>query len=110
MSRRTEMAYKAQSPGKLAQHNKAPGSGDRVNAAVVQPQFTSLSREICLTSGLSTAPDMVTGRGIRQKSAEVIVGADADAVARRLETSRGGIDAEASPHRRTEHRAGRQTQ
>ena len=35
MSRRTEMAYKAQSPGKLAQHNEAPDSGDRVNAAVV---------------------------------------------------------------------------
>ena len=35
MSRRTEMAYKAQSPGKVAQHTKAPGSGDRVNAAVV---------------------------------------------------------------------------
>ena len=35
MSRRTETAYKAQSPGKLAQHNEAPGSGDRVNAAVV---------------------------------------------------------------------------
>ena len=35
MSRRTETAYKAQSPGKSAQHDKAPGSGDRVNAAVV---------------------------------------------------------------------------
>ena len=35
MSRRTEMAYKAQSPGKLAPHNKAQDSGDRVNAAVV---------------------------------------------------------------------------
>jgi len=35
MSRRTEMAYKAQFPGKLAQHDEAPGSGDRVNAAVV---------------------------------------------------------------------------
>ena len=44
MSRRTETAYKAQSPGKLAQHNKAPGSGDRVNAAVVQRQFTHLIR------------------------------------------------------------------
>ena len=54
MSRRTEIAYKAQSPGKLAQHNKAPGSGDRVNAAVVQRQFTSLSGEICLTLRLST--------------------------------------------------------
>ncbi len=34
MSRRTEMAYKAQFPGKLAQHNEAQGSGDRVNAAL----------------------------------------------------------------------------
>jgi hypothetical protein len=35
MSRRTEIVYKTQSQGKLAQHNKAQGSGDRVNAAVV---------------------------------------------------------------------------
>ena len=35
MSRRTETADKAQSPGKLAQHNEASGSGNRVNAAVV---------------------------------------------------------------------------
>jgi len=35
MSRRTETAYKAQSPGELAQHNEAQDSGDRVNAAVV---------------------------------------------------------------------------
>ena len=41
MSRRTETAYKAQSPGKSAglpfrvQHDKAQDSGDRVNAAVV---------------------------------------------------------------------------
>ena len=34
MSRRTEMAYKAQFPGKSAQHDEAQGSGDRVNAAV----------------------------------------------------------------------------
>ena len=33
--RRTEIAYKAQSLDKLAQHVKARGSGDRVNAAVV---------------------------------------------------------------------------
>jgi hypothetical protein len=49
MSRRTEMAYKAQSPGKLAQHNETQGSGDRVNAAVVSRQFTFLSGEICPT-------------------------------------------------------------
>jgi hypothetical protein len=35
LSRRTETAYKAPSPGKLAQHDEALGSGDRVNAAVV---------------------------------------------------------------------------
>jgi hypothetical protein len=38
------MAYKAQSPDKLAQHAKAQGSGDRVNAAVVQRKFTLLNR------------------------------------------------------------------
>ena len=47
MSRRTEMAYKAQSPGKSAQHDKASDSGDRVNAAVVLRKFTFLSGEIC---------------------------------------------------------------
>jgi len=51
MSRRTETAYKAQSPGKSAQHDKAPGSRDRVNAAVVWGKFTSLSGEICLKCG-----------------------------------------------------------
>ena len=35
MSRRTETAYEAQSPGELAQHNEAQDSGDRVNAAAV---------------------------------------------------------------------------
>jgi len=34
MSRRTETAYKARSPGKSAQDYKTPDSGDRVNAAV----------------------------------------------------------------------------
>jgi hypothetical protein len=43
------MAYKAESPGKLAQHNKAQGSGDTVNAAVALRKFTFLSGEICPT-------------------------------------------------------------
>jgi hypothetical protein len=74
MSRRTEMAYKAQSPGKLAQHNEAPGSGDRVNAAVVQRQLTSLSGEICATCGrFVTASQLVTAAMIAQKSAAAIV-------------------------------------
>jgi hypothetical protein len=34
MSRRTEMTYKAESLGKLAQHNKALDTGDTVNVAV----------------------------------------------------------------------------
>ena len=49
MGRRTEMAYKVQFSGKSVQHVKAPGSGYRVNAAVVQRKFTSLSGEICFT-------------------------------------------------------------
>jgi hypothetical protein len=44
MSRRTETSYKAESLGKAAQHVKALGSGDRVNAAVVQRKFTLLNR------------------------------------------------------------------
>jgi hypothetical protein len=35
MGRRTEIAYKAESPGKSAPHGKAQDSGDTVNAAVV---------------------------------------------------------------------------
>ena len=35
MSRRTEIAYKAQSPGKSAPHDESLGLGDRVNAAVM---------------------------------------------------------------------------
>ena len=34
MSRRTETAYKTESPGKSAQHDNALDSGDTVNAAV----------------------------------------------------------------------------
>jgi hypothetical protein len=60
MIRETETAYKAQSPGKVAQHTKALGSGDRVNAAAVQQQFTFpdqvrdrlLSGEICPIGGV----------------------------------------------------------
>ena len=35
MSRRTEIAYKAQPLGKSAQHDESLGLGGRVNAAVV---------------------------------------------------------------------------
>lgn len=38
--------------GELAHHNKASGSGNTVNDAVVQRQFTFLSGEICSNGGL----------------------------------------------------------
>ena len=59
MSRRTETAYKAKSPGKAAQDVKAQDSGDMVNAAVVSRNDHAsrlkireelLSGEICLAS------------------------------------------------------------
>jgi hypothetical protein len=49
MSRRTETAYKAESPGKSAPHGEALDSGDMVNAAVASRKFTFLSGEICST-------------------------------------------------------------
>jgi hypothetical protein len=51
VSPRSETSYKARSPGKSAPHDKAQGSGDRVNGAVVQPQFTSLSGQIRVAGG-----------------------------------------------------------
>ena len=59
MSRRTETAYKAEFPGKSAQHDKAQDSGDTVNAVVASGQFTFLSGESCPT----------WGRIVRQRSA-----------------------------------------
>ena len=46
MSLRTETAYKADEPGKVAQHTDAQGSGSEVNAEVAQLQFAFLSGEI----------------------------------------------------------------
>jgi len=46
VSLRTETAYKADGPGKVAQHTNAQGSGSEVNAEVAQLQFAFLSGEI----------------------------------------------------------------
>jgi hypothetical protein len=51
VSPRTGTAYKAKSLGKLAQRNKAPDSGDMVNAGIAQGKFTFLSGEICPACG-----------------------------------------------------------
>ena len=45
VSLRTGTAYKADGPGKVAQHTEAHGSGAEVNAEVVQLQFAFLSGE-----------------------------------------------------------------
>lgn len=45
MSLREETAYKADEPGKVAQHTDARGSGSEVNAEVLQLQFAFLSGE-----------------------------------------------------------------
>jgi len=50
VSRRTEMPYKADGAGKLAQHSNAQCSPPEVNGAVAQAEFTSLLREICSPS------------------------------------------------------------
>jgi RNA-directed DNA polymerase len=46
VSLRTETAYKADEPGKVAQHTEAQGSSLEVNAEVVQLQFAFLSGEV----------------------------------------------------------------
>ena len=51
VSLRTETAYKADGPGKVAQHTEAQGSGLEVNAEVVQLQFAFLSGETSATCG-----------------------------------------------------------
>jgi hypothetical protein len=51
MSRRTEIAYKAQSPGKLAPRNKAQGSGDR-ETPELEPYITDLGNQGFLNKGL----------------------------------------------------------
>jgi RNA-directed DNA polymerase len=54
VSLRTETAYKANGPGKVAQHTEARGSGPGVNAEVVQLQFVFLSGETSMPSTSET--------------------------------------------------------
>ncbi len=53
MSRRTEIAYKAQLPGKSAPHDEALGLGGRVNAAlgVSLCSLTCVGKDHVLTRG-----------------------------------------------------------
>jgi hypothetical protein len=49
VSRRTEIAYKAEEADECAQHHEVRGCASTVNAAVVQLEFASLSGETCRT-------------------------------------------------------------
>ena len=60
VSLRTETAYKANGPGKVAQHTEAPGSGPGVKAEAVQLQFVFLSGETSIP-GTPTAGSGTTG-------------------------------------------------
>jgi RNA-directed DNA polymerase len=75
MSRRTETAYKAKSPGKAAQDVKARDSGDMVNAAAVSRKITSLIRGelFCMRQSDGAHMSAMTDV-IEQQSAEAIVG------------------------------------
>ena len=98
MSRRIEIAYKAKSPGKVAQHIKAQDSGDMVNAAVVLRKITTLIRgELSNMHLIKGAHLPAMADVIGQQSAEVIVGVE----------KRAQRTWEDSLHRRTEHRKGR---
>lgn len=91
VSRRTEIAYKAEEMDEVAQQTEVRGCISTVNAAVVQLQFMFLSGEICLTGRpvLQEAHGLETGCVIGQKSAEVIVGLEVVRHLGRLETSSG---------------------
>jgi hypothetical protein len=67
VSLRTETTYKADAPGKVAQHTEAQGSGAEVNAEVAQLQFAFLSGE---------TPEAQADRGVSRghSTAEVKVG------------------------------------
>jgi len=54
VSRRTEIAYKAEEADECAQHHEVRGCASTVNAAVVQLQFTFLSGETCHTCASET--------------------------------------------------------
>jgi hypothetical protein len=77
---RTETAYKANGPGKVAPHTEAPGSGSGVKAEVVQLQFAFLSGETSIPgapkagSG-TTGNRRVEGGGVSRGHSSALAGA-----------------------------------
>ena len=75
VSRRTEIAYKAEEADECAQHHEVRGCASTVNAAVVSLKCASLSRETCHTCasetesvGVSNDVDDVAGVSRRHSS------------------------------------------
>ena len=62
VSRRTEIAYKAEEADECAQHHEVRGCASTVNAAVVQLKFAFLSGETCRTCVPATE-SVVSGNG-----------------------------------------------
>jgi len=58
----TEMAYKALSSGKLAQHNEVQGSEHKVATIIVQWLFNFLSGEIWPIGRWYAGPNLVSGK------------------------------------------------
>ena len=63
VSRRTEIAYKAEEADECAQHHEVRGCASTVNAAVVQLEFASLSGETCCT-GVPATESVGVGNGV----------------------------------------------
>ena len=64
VSLRTETAYKANGPGKVAPHTEAPGSGPGVKAEVVQLQFAFLSGETSIPGTPATGSGTTGNRRV----------------------------------------------
>ena len=76
VSRRTEIAYKAEEADECAQHHEVRGCASTVNAAVVQLKFAFLSGETCCTCasvtesvGVSNDADDAAGVSRRHSTA-----------------------------------------
>jgi hypothetical protein len=68
VSRRTEIAYKAERMDEVAQHAEVQDQILTVNAAVVQWQVVFLSREICPTGRLGLSRSAVAGNSHRDRT------------------------------------------
>ena len=63
VSRRTEIAYKAEEVDEVAQHAEVQDCASTVNAAVVQLEFASLSGETCHTCASEAESVAVSNEG-----------------------------------------------